>query len=131
MIFEYIDDDNFLLYAARYYDSSQCYDTKEFYEDINRFKYIKKLITRYIESGDIKERLILNHLIILNNVFGSEHLVRMLYLKLNGQMKYVKPFLILLDIMPDRITGMYKTKSVIITDTIPMDNTIVSILRRI
>lgn len=131
MIFDYIDDDNFLLYAARYYDSTQCHDTEEFFEDINRFKYIKKLITRYIETGELKERLILNHLIVLNNVFGPEHTAKMLCLKMPDQMKFIKPFLVLLDIMPDKITGITKKKKTVITDEIPMDQNIVMILRKI
>jgi len=131
MIFEYIDDDNFVLYAARYYDPSQCHDTEEFYEDLNRFKYIKKLLTRYIETGELKERLILNHLIVLNNVFGPIHLTKMVYIKMQDQMKYIKPFLVLLDIMPDRITGITKNKITVMTDEIPMDTNIVSILRKI
>ena len=131
MIFEYIDDDNFVLYAARYYDPSQCHDTEEFYEDLNRFKYIKKLLTRYIETGELKERLILNHLIVLNNVFGTIHLTKMVYIKMQDQMKYIKPFLVLLDIMPDRITGITKNKITVMTDEIPMDTNIVSILRKI
>ena len=131
MIFDYIDDDNFLLYAARYYDSSQCHDTDEFYEDLNRFKYIKKLITRYVETGELKERLILNHIIVLNNVFGPEHTSKMIYLKMPDQMKYIKPFLVLLDIIPDKISGITKNKNTVMTDEIPMDMNIVSILRKI
>jgi hypothetical protein len=131
MIFEYIDDENFLLYAARYYDSSQCHDTDEFYEDLNRFKYIKKLITRYVETGELKERLILNHLIVLNNVFGPEHVSRMIYIKMHDQMKYIKPFLVLLNIMPDKISGITKNKRTIMTDEIPMDVNIVNVLRKI
>ena len=65
-----VDEFNFLLYAAKHYDNPQCYDTVEFYDDLKRIKYIKRLINRYIEEGDLKERLILNHIIILNNVFG-------------------------------------------------------------
>ena len=131
MIFDYIDDENFVLYAARYYDPSQCHDTEEFYEDLNRFKYIKKLLTRYIETGELKERLILNHLIVLNNVFGPEHTAKMVYVKMQDQMKYIKPFLVLLDIMPDQISGVTKNKITVMTDEIPMDLNIVSILRKI
>lgn len=131
MIFDYLDDDNFLLYAARYYDPSQCHDTEEFYEDLNRFKYIKKLLTRYTETGELKERLILNHLIVLNNVFGPEHTVKMVYVKMADQMKYIKPFLVLLEIMPDRISGVTKNKLTVMTDEIPMDTNIVNILRKI
>ena len=131
MIFDYLDDENFVLYAARYYDPSQCHDTEEFYEDLNRFKYIKKLLTRSIETGELKERLILNHLIVLNNVFGPEHTAKMVYVKMQDQMKYIKPFLVLLDIMPDKISGITKNKLTIMTDEIPMDLVIVGILRKI
>ena len=131
MIFDYLDDENFVLYAARYYDPSQCHDTEEFYEDLNRFKYIKKLLTRYIETGELKERLILNHLIVLNNVFGPEHTAKMVYVKMQDQMKYIKPFLVLLDIMPDKISGITKNKLTIMTAEIPMDLVIVGILRKI
>lgn len=131
MIFDYIDDENFLLYAARYYDSTQCHDTEEFLEDLNRFKYIKKLLTRYIDTGELKERLILNHLIVLNNVFGPEHTVKMVCFKMQDQMKYIKPFLILLNIMPDKITGITKQKKTFLNDDIPMDMAIVNTLRKI
>lgn len=131
MIFDYLDDENFVLYAARYYDPSQCHDTDEFYEDLNRFKYIKKLLTRYVETGELKERLILNHLIVLNNVFGPQHMPKMVYVKMPDQMKYIKPFLVLLDIMPEKITGITKNKITVMTDEIPMDINIVSILRKI
>ena len=83
---EQLTDKNFLLFCAANYDNPQYYSTEDFYEDLNRIKYIKKLITRYIESGDLKERLILNHIIVLNNCFGAEVLCRILYLKLKNQM---------------------------------------------
>ena len=57
-----LDASNFLLYAAKHYDNPQCFDTLEFYEDLKRFKYIKRLLNRYVEDGDLKERLILNHI---------------------------------------------------------------------
>ena len=53
-----LDETNFLLYAAKHYDNPQCYDTIEFYDDLKRFKYIKRLLNRYHEEGDLKERLI-------------------------------------------------------------------------
>jgi hypothetical protein len=68
-------------------------------EDIKRIKYIKKLVKRYVENGDLKERLILNHLTILYNVFGAEHLCRILYLKMKIQYSFIKPFLIMLNII--------------------------------
>ena len=65
-----LDDTNFMLYAAAHYDNPQCYDTDEFYDDLKRFKYLKRLLNRYKETGELKERLILNHLTVIYNVFG-------------------------------------------------------------
>lgn len=125
-----LTDQNFLLFCAHYYDNSKYVSTEEFVEDLNRIKYIKKLITRYIEYGDLKERLILNHIIVLNNCFGAEILCKILYLKLNPQMKYVKPFLILLNILPEKIYNVNE-EVVIDTNLIEMDSTIVSLLRKV
>jgi hypothetical protein len=128
MIFEHLTDENFLIYCARHYDNPQCHSTEEFLEDIKRIKYIKKLITRYVENGDLKERLILNHIIVLSNVFGAEHLSRILYLKMKSQFKYIKPFLVLLNIMPERLLNI-KEERIIDTTMIPMDETIIKQLR--
>jgi hypothetical protein len=125
---EKLTDKNFLLFCAHHYDNAQYASTEDFIEDLNRIKYIKKLVTRYVESGDLKERLILNHIIVLNNCFGPEVLCKILYLKLFNQMKYIKPFLILLNILPDRIFNVGDEK-IIETDLIGMDELIVSKLR--
>lgn len=126
---EPISEKNFLIYAARHYDNPHCQSTEEFLEDVKRIKYIKKLITRYIDSGDLKERLILNHLIILNNVFGATHLCRILYVKMEDQMQYIKPFLVLLNVMPRRLYNVCDRLE-IDTDMIPMESHIVNVLRR-
>jgi len=130
MTFEHLTDENFLIYCARYYDNPQCHSTEEFLEDIKRIKYIKKLVTRYVENGDLKERLILNHLIILHNVFGAENLCRILYLKMKPQYTYIKPFLVMLNIMPERLTNI-KDEKIIDTNLIPMDDNIVKVLRAV
>ncbi|CAB4162226.1 hypothetical protein UFOVP787_22 [uncultured Caudovirales phage] len=127
---EPLTDKNFLLFCAHHYENSMYSTTEDFIEDMNRLKYIKKLITRYIENGDLKERLILNHIIILNNCFGPEVLCKILYLKLKNQMKYVKPFLVLLNIMPDKILNVGEEK-IIYTDIIEMDTVIVEKLRKV
>jgi len=127
-MYEKLTDENFLIYAAKYYDNVHCVTTEEFLEDLKRIKYIKKLITRYVENGDLKERLILNHLIVLNNLFGAEHLCRILYLKMKPQFEYIKPFLILLNILPERLFNI-KNENVINTDLIAMDETIIKKLR--
>ena len=127
---EKLTDSNFLLFCAHNYENHQYASTEDFIEDLNRIKYIKKLITRYVENGDLKERLILNHIIILNNCFGPEALCKILYLKLKPQMKYIKPFLILLNILPDRILNVGEEK-IIDTDLIEIDSFIVSKLRKV
>jgi len=130
MYSEFLSDDNFLMYCAKHYENPQCHSTEEFIEDLKRIKYIKKLITRYIENGELKERLILNHLIILCNVFGPEHLSKILYLKMKPQFKYLKPFLILLNVLPKTLYNI-KDEKVIDTDEIIMDEKIISSLRKV
>ena len=127
---EKLTDSNFLLFCAHNYENSQYASTEDFIEDMNRIKYIKKLITRYVENDDLKERLILNHIIILNNCFGPEALCKILYLKLKPQMKYIKPFLILLNILPDKILNV-DDEQIIDTDMIEIDPGIVSKLRKV
>ena len=124
-----LTDKNFLLFCAKHYDNP-VYDSEEFFEDLNRLKYVKKLITRYTDNGELKERLILNHIIILNNCFGPEALCKILYLKLKDQMKFIKPFLILLNILPDKIYNVNDEK-IVYTDTIEMDALIVAKLRKV
>lgn len=129
-MYEKLTDKNFLLYCASHYDNAQYASTEDFVEDLNRLKYIKKLITRYVEYGELKERLILNHIIVLNNCFGPEALCRILYLKLKPQMKYVKPFLILLEVLPDKIYNI-DDELVIDTNLIEIDANIVAKLRKV
>jgi hypothetical protein len=103
---ENLNDDNFMIYAMKCYDSPNCI-MSEFEEDLKRIKYIKRLIKRYKTTGELKERLILNHIIILSNVFGTRNAVRMLFYKLDEQdYQILKTFLIFLDYMPDYVTGI-------------------------
>lgn len=129
-MYEKLTDANFVMYAMKNYDNQSCCSIDEFNEDINRFKYIKKLLTRYIETGELKERLILNHIIVLNNVFGAGPLNRMLFLKLDKHLTYIKPFLVMLSILPEYVTGV-KEQHVIVTDLIPMDEGIITALRNL
>ena len=84
-IFEDLNEENFTLFAIRHYDNPQCTSTEEFYEDIRRFRYLKRLLKRYHNTGELRERLILNHLIILNNVFGVENAIKMLQFKIDDE----------------------------------------------
>lgn len=127
---ETLTDENFVLYCAKYYDNPSCQSTEEFLDDLKHIKYIKKLITRYIENGELKERLILNHLTILYNLFGAEHLPRILYLKMKPQFHFIKPFLLMINILPDKLQNIGNEK-VIELDNIPMDEYIIEQLRHI
>ena len=104
-----LNDDNFLIFAMKCYDSPKCI-MSEFEEDLKRIKYIKRLIKRYRTTGELKERLILNHLIILSNVFGTKNAVRMLFYKIDKEdYNILKTFLIFLDYMPSVIPGVNGT----------------------
>jgi hypothetical protein len=127
---EKLTEENFLLFCAHHYDNSRYTSTEEFLDDINRIKYIKKLITRYIENGDLKERLLLNHIIVLNNCFGPEILCKILYLKLKPQMKYIKPFLIFINALPEKIYNI-DDEDIIDTNFIEMDLEIINKLRKV
>ena len=88
-----LNDSNFLLYAASHYQNR--YDNDEFNEDISRFKYLKRLFSRYDEKAELRERLILNHIIIIYNVFGHEASTKMLFFKIEEKhWKYLKTFFI-------------------------------------
>lgn len=101
-VFETLTEDNFLLYAAHEYNNPQCTETEEFYDDLNRFKYLKRLLGRYEQSGDLQERLILNHLIVIHNVFGIQAARRMLEFKIdNRHWPVLKPCLIFLSYMKE------------------------------
>ena len=121
---------NFVLYAAKHYDNPGCESIEEFHDDLNRFKYIKRLFTKYQETGEIKERLVLNHLIALYNLFGAVPTTRMLFFKLEGNWELLKPFLIYLGYMPERLYEIGQ-HAVIIDSNISLDDEIVNRLRKI
>jgi len=123
-----LTNSNFFLYCAKVYDNPHCLSSEEFLNDIRRIKHIKKLLTRYEKTGEFKTRLILNHIIILINVFGPEPTCKILFLKMGRYLKYVKPFLILLNIIPPVIHDIEK-KGPIYTDDIPMDQYVIEQLR--
>lgn len=103
---ENLSDDNFMIYAMKAYDKPNCI-MSEFEEDLKRIKYVKRLIKRYKATGELKERLILNHIIILSNVFGVEATVRMLFYKLDeDDFEVLKTFLLFLNFMPKIVRGV-------------------------
>ena len=93
-----ITNKNFMLYAAQNYNNHRVLNIDEFYEDLNRFKYVKKLFTKYKSTGDLKERLILNHIISIYNVFNIEAATRMCFFKLDKESySALKTFLLYLN----------------------------------
>ena len=125
---EKLTEETFLLYAAKHYDNPQLQSEEEFYDDLKKFKYIKRLFNKYAETGKLKERLILNHIVVLSNVFGPEAAVKMLFLRLPEYLHYLKPFLIMLSVLPERIEVGDK---VYLSSDINIDETIVKRLRDI
>lgn len=118
---EELTEQNFIIFAAKHYDNPQCVDSEEFYDDLNRFKYLKRLLRRYQEHGDLQERLILNHIIVLYNVFGIAAANRMMFYKMEE--KYwseVKTFLVYLNYLPEN----EKLE-------VPLDQKIIQVLRAI
>jgi len=121
-----LTEDNFLTYAMNHYDNSQCYSVDEFNDDLKRFIYLKKLFSRYKESLDLKENLILNHLIILFNLFG-DNATNMLFFKIDKEhWDFLATFLVFLGRMPDDLP-QYNLK----LSDIELDSYIMSILREI
>ena len=101
-----LTDDNFLIYAIKCYDNPRCI-MSEFEDDLKRLKYIRRLIKRYKSTGDLKERLILNHIIVLSNVFGTEAAVRMLFFKIDtADYHILKTFMLFLNYMPKIVKGI-------------------------
>ena len=125
-----LDDSNFMLYAAANYDNPHCYDTDEFYDDLKRFKYLKRLLNRYKETGELKERLILNHITVIYNVFGPSAATRLLFFKLEGYYELLKPFLVF-NHMPDLVIGIGINNKTIKDVDIDLDMGIIKALRKI
>ena len=115
LLFDELDKDTFVLYAARNYYSPRCIDAEEFYDDLSRFKYIKRLVNRHQRGGDLGEKLLLNHLTILLNVFGHEAGLKMLEYKIGIEnFDVIKPFLIYMNaIKYDQYTGIKMDQIVI------------------
>ena len=89
-----------MMFAIKHYDNPQCEGEKEFHDDMKRFKYIKRLLRKYKETGVLKERLLLNHIIILKNLFGPEACVTLLLFKIQQEhWETLKSFLLFLNIL--------------------------------
>jgi hypothetical protein len=128
-MFEDLTDENFQLFAMKCYENPHCTDLLEFHDDLKRIRYIKRLFKKYRETGELKERLILNHMLILYNMFEARGMTRILFLKLEENLDYLKPFLMFLNYYPIEL-GLIKGKRVL-DNEIPLDDGIIKILRKI
>ncbi len=101
-MFRKITRENIILYAIKHYDNPQCEGEKEFYDDMKRFKYVKRLLRKYKDTKILKERLLLNHIIILRNLFGPEACVTLLLFKIPQEYwSTLKSFLLYLNMIRD------------------------------
>jgi len=129
MLFDELNEANVLLYAAKCYDKPNCIQS-EFDEDYKTFRYIKRLLHRYRLTGEIKERLLLNHLILCQNVFGVEASTRILFLRINEKdYSALKTFLIFTSAMPTIVKSIRGND--IVSSDIPLDSKLVEILRNL
>ena len=122
-----LNEDTFMLWAAKYYDMRNAASMDEFNDDLKRFQYLKRLFRRYEDMDDLKIRLILNHLIVIYNCFGQAA-TPMLFMKLEEYHKFLKPFVVLIGYMPELVEYGEKT---VVSSSIPMDERIVKELREL
>ena len=129
MKFDDLNEKNFLLYAMQHYENPQCVEVEEFNDDLKKIKYIKRLFNQYAIEGVLKERLLLNHIIVFYNVFSVEAATRILFYKLEEEFwPMLKTFLFYLNFLPDTIESI--NGRTILTTEIPMDQGIVDSLRK-
>ena len=101
MIFTELTSENYLLFAIKHYENPQAVTKEDFEKDLNHFKYIKRLLKRYRNTGELKAHLLLNHFIILYNIFG-EGTTAMLFYKIEEEMwTIMKTFVVFLDKLPE------------------------------
>ena len=120
-----LTDENYFLFAAKVYENPQCESTEEFEDDLKRVHYVKKLLNKYVSTGELKTRLILNHITLLHNVFGITPTARMLFFKLDPSLHpSLKTFLISKYALPHTVNG---------TDTagVELDQEIINTLRNL
>jgi hypothetical protein len=129
MVFDELNNDNVTIYAVKAYDRPNCV-MSEFKDDMKRFNYLKRLFKRYRKLDELRERLVLNHLVVLCNVFGPEVATRLLFYKMaKDDYPALKTYLTFLSVMPDRVRGI-KGQDIISSD-IPVDMKIADMLRDI
>jgi hypothetical protein len=129
MSFDNLTSENIMLYCMKMYDRPNML-MSEFKDDMKRFNYLKRLFRRYRKYSELRERLVLNHLVVLYNVFGAEGLTRLLFFKMSkDDYSVLKTYLLFLSCMPDVVRGIRGHD--IISSDIPVDMKIAEVLRNI
>ena len=129
-LFDDLNEKNYLHFAMKFYDNRQCTSIEEFNEDLNKIKYVKRLFNRFLDTGELRTNLILNHLIVVYNVFENEAATRMLFFRVEKKFySILKPFLIFLNRLPEKIKGIDGED--IQTNHIPLNETTIKELRKI
>jgi len=129
-LFDDLNEKNYLHFAMKFYDNRQCTSVDEFNEDLNKIKYVKRLFNRFLETGELRTNLILNHLIVIYNVFENEAATRMLFFRVEKKFySILKPFLIFLNRLPEKVRGIDGEN--IQTNHIPLNETTIKELRKI
>jgi len=127
MSFDDLTNENIMMYAVKAYDKPNCV-MSEFKDDMKKFNYLKRLFKRYRKLGEVKEQLVLNHIVVLYNVFGAEVVTRLLFFKVaKDDYSALKTYLLFLSCMPERVKGI-KGHDIVSSD-IPVDMKIAKILR--
>ena len=129
-LFDDLNEKNYVMFAMKYYSNLQCTSIEEFNEDLNKIKYVKRLFNRFLETGELRTNLILNHLIVIYNVFENEAATRMLFFRVEKKFySILKPFLIFLNRLPEKVRGIDGED--IQTNHIPLNETTIKELRKI
>jgi len=127
--FDDLNEKNFLLYAMKHYDNPQCVEVDEFTDDLRKIKYIKRLFNQYAMDGTLKERLLLNHIIVFYNVFPVRAATRILFYKIEEKFwPMLKTFLVYLHFMPEDKIESINGKEILVSDLL-MDQGIIDSLR--
>ena len=130
MEFDDLNEKNFLLFAMQHYDNPQCVEIEEFNDDLRKIKYIKRLFNQYSLGGELKERLLLNHIIVFFNVFQTKAATRILFFKLDEKFwPVLKTFLFYLKFMPEDKIESINGKEITVTDIL-MDQGVIDSLRK-
>ena len=129
-LFDDLNEKNYVMFAMKYYDNLQCTSIEEFNEDLNKIKYVKRLFNRFLEKGELRTNLIMNHLIVIYNVFENEAATRMLFFRVEKRFySILKPFLLFMNRLPKVVRGIDGKN--IITNEIPLNEMTIKELRKI